>query len=235
VGQISHDIKGVLTGLDGGIYMVDSGMEKRDNERLVQGWEMVRRNVEKIRALTLNILYYAKDRQPEYRLCSPIKIVEDLAAQFDKKAAEAHVEIRQNLDPSAITLEADTRALQALLANLFDNALDACRADTEKAPHAICVGVNDEGETVLFTVSDDGAGMPPEAQEKAFTPFFSSKGIGGTGLGLYIANRIAAQHRGSITIISERGEGTTLAVRLPKRAPEGHGKKTAAQVPETKP
>ena len=63
VGSISHGIKGLLTGLDGGIYMVNSGFERDKPERVKKGWEMVQRNVDRIRSMVLDILYYAKDRE----------------------------------------------------------------------------------------------------------------------------------------------------------------------------
>ena len=63
VGSISHGIKGLLTGLDGGIYLVNSGFEKDRPERVTKGWEMVQRNVDRIRSMVLDILYYAKDRE----------------------------------------------------------------------------------------------------------------------------------------------------------------------------
>ena len=63
VGSISHGIKGLLTGLDGGIYMVNSGFERDKPERVEKGWAMVQRNVDRIRSMVLDILYYAKDRE----------------------------------------------------------------------------------------------------------------------------------------------------------------------------
>ncbi|OYV66672.1 MAG: hypothetical protein B7Z74_10730 [Deltaproteobacteria bacterium 21-66-5] len=217
VGEISHDIKGLLTGLDGGIYMVDTAMAKGDQERLALGWEMVRRNVERIRSLVLNILYYAKDREPDYRLCSPLKLAEEAMAPFEARAAESGIRLEQDLDPAAITLEADAKAVKALLTNLLENALHACLADAEKPEHRVGLRVAGEGDYVLFEISDNGVGMDREAREKAFAPFFSSKGADGTGLGLYIAKRIVSQHGGSITLDSELGRGTRFSVSIPKR------------------
>ena len=59
ISSISHGIKGLLTGLDGGIYLVNSGMEKKNPDRLKQGWEMVTRNIGRIRSMVLDLLYYA--------------------------------------------------------------------------------------------------------------------------------------------------------------------------------
>jgi signal transduction histidine kinase len=216
VGQIAHDVKGVLTGLDGGVYMVTTGMERQDRGRLEQGWEMVRRNVDRVRTLVLDILYYAKERELEYRLASPIRIVEDLIRAFQIRARESGVEVLADLDPSAIAFEADVRAVEAMLTNLLNNALDACRADPSGEARRVRVGVRDEDDVVAFEISDNGVGMDRETRERAFTPFFSSKGGKGTGLGLYIAHRIATQHGGTIDLSSTLGDGTTFTVHLPK-------------------
>jgi signal transduction histidine kinase len=221
VGQIAHDVKGVLTGLDGGVYMVTTGMNRNDRGRLEQGWEMVRRNVDRIRTLVLDILYYAKERDLEYRLASPIRIVEDLVAAAQARARDSGVEVAPDLDPAAIAFEVDVRAVEAMLTNLLNNALDACRADPSGERHRVRVGVRATDDEIVFDVADNGIGMDRETRERVFTPFFSSKGGKGTGLGLYIAHRIAAQHGGRIDLASRLGDGTTFTVHLPKGPMKG--------------
>ena len=61
--------------------------------------------------------------------------------------------------------------------------------------------------------------MDRETRDKAFTMFFSSKGMEGTGLGLFIAHRIATAHGGGIELESEAGVGTRFLVRLPRKRP----------------
>jgi signal transduction histidine kinase len=218
VGRIAHEIKGVLTGLDGGVYIVSTGMQRNDTHRLEQGWEMVRRNVDKVRTLVLDILYYAKDREPDYHLASPIKVAEEVVQRFESKAAEQGIEFASSFDPDAIRFQVDVRAVQALLTNLLENALDACRSEPTRERHTIEFAVRDEPEEAVFVISDDGVGMDSEAKQRAFTAFFSSKGSSGTGLGLHIAQRIASQHGGCIEVESELGRGTTFRVRIPKQA-----------------
>ncbi|MCG6961945.1 MAG: PAS domain-containing sensor histidine kinase [Acidobacteria bacterium] len=224
VGRIAHDIKGVLTGLDGGVYMVSTGMERRDQDRLDRGWQMVRRNVDRIRTLALDILYYAKDREPDCRLASPIKVLDTVLARLEPRAKEAGVSVQRDVDPEAIRFEVDVRAVEALLTNLADNALDACRIDEREDGHTVRMAVRDGAEEVLFVVEDNGVGMDSEGRAKAFTPFFSSKGSSGTGLGLYIAHRIAVQHGGGIDLDSELGRGTTFTVHLPKHSHRARAK-----------
>jgi PAS domain S-box-containing protein len=62
IGTISHGIKGLLNGLDGGIYLLNSGLQKNDRARIDKGWDMTLRNVRRIRTMVMDILYYAKDR-----------------------------------------------------------------------------------------------------------------------------------------------------------------------------
>jgi len=71
---------------------------------------------------------------------------------------------------------------------------------------------------VTFEVEDDGIGMDQETKERAFSLFFSSKGTG-TGLGLFISDKIARAHGGSIQLRSEAGVGTSFIVGLPRVRP----------------
>ena len=84
VGSISHGIKGLLTGLDGGIYLVNSGFAKNEPERVNKGWEMVQRNVDRIRSMVMDILYYAKDRELPLDDVNPAA----LFAELEQRPAE---------------------------------------------------------------------------------------------------------------------------------------------------
>jgi signal transduction histidine kinase len=68
--------------------------------------------------------------------------------------------------------------------------------------------------------------MDSETQNKIFTPFFSAKGEKGTGLGLFIANKIINQHGGKISVESTLGKGTRFTIRIPKIMPQAVKKKS---------
>ncbi|UCG52881.1 MAG: PAS domain-containing sensor histidine kinase [Candidatus Latescibacterota bacterium] len=217
IGSISHSIKGLLTGLDGGMYLVNSGLKSDNQERVKKGWEMVRRNVDRIRNTVLNILYYAKERQPHWE---PIPI-EDLANEvfslMEPKALEHGVNLAKDVHGNSGELEGDRLGLRSMLVNLLENSLDACRVDKKKTDHQVTLAVNGEPDRVRFEVADNGIGMDRETKEKMFSLFFSSKGMEGTGLGLFIANNIAAAHGGSIDVESEVDRGTRFTVHLSRK------------------
>jgi PAS domain S-box-containing protein len=216
ISSISHGIKGLLNGLNGGIYLVNAGLEKNNSARLKQGWEIVLRNVSRIRSMVLDILYYAKDREPNYEKIAANALIDEVYTVIHDKAADLKVEVIREPDNQAGTLEVDTKAVTALLINLAENSIDACRIDTRKQQHAIKLKSEGKEDSVLFVIEDNGIGMDRETREKAFTLFFSSKGNEGTGLGLFIANKIANAHGGVINLESEPGVGTRFLIDLPR-------------------
>ncbi len=220
IGSISHGIKGLLNSLDGGIYMLNTGLKKENQERVEKGWEMVQRNMARIRSMVLSILYYAKDRTPDWESISAPEVIEEVSAMMETRAGEQGFAFDRNFDKNAGNFEADAEAIRSLLVNLLENSLDACRIDKKKDTHRITVGLMGHTDHVRFEIQDDGIGMDRETREKAFSLFFSSKGASGTGLGLFIANRIAEAHGGSIELESEVSEGTRITVTIPRKRPK---------------
>ncbi len=220
ISTISHDLKGLLNGLDGGMYLVDTGLRKDDRARLDKGWEMVTRNVERIRSTVLDILYYAKDRQPDWQDVRAAEVLEEVRSVMAAKAQQHGIDFAARIGDGDDRLEADPMALRSLLVNLVDNSLDACRLDRKKPRHEVAVSVEGAADDVVFEIADNGIGMSREVQDKAFTLFFSSKGAGGTGLGLFIANKIVQAHGGRIELASEPDRGSRFRVVMPRRRPE---------------
>jgi signal transduction histidine kinase len=216
ISSISHGIKGLLNSLNGGIYLVNNGLAKDNPARLKQGWEIVLRNVSRIRSMVLDILYYAKDREPDYTSIAASALIDDICELVREKAQELEVELVKRIDDSTGAFEGDAKAILAMLVNLAENSLDACRLDSNKKNHRVTVGAMGGDDHIRFVIEDNGIGMDRETRENAFTLFFSSKGSEGTGLGLFIANKIAAAHGGRILLESERGAGSRFMVDLPR-------------------
>ena len=216
IGSVSHGLKGLLNGLAGGMYLVNTGFSKDNEGRVHKGWEIVERNVDRIRSMVSDILYYAKDREPNWETLSADTLARDVCSLVESKAKELDVKLDLAIDETPGDFEGDGQAIRSMLVNLLENSVDACRLDSSNVEHSVTLGVHGNMERVQFLVSDNGIGMDQETCEKAFTLFFSSKGSEGTGLGLFIANRIAEAHGGKITLESELGNGTQFTVMLPR-------------------
>ena len=219
ISSISHDLKGLLNGMDGGMYLVNSGLKTDNKKRLDTGWEMVQRNVERIRSTVLDILYYAKDRELDVQEVSVSDVVKEVCSVLDAKAATHDITFTTEINLADEIFEADRPALRSILVNMIDNSFDACRLDKQKPDHAVSLEVGGDDQEIRFTLTDNGLGMSQDVQEKAFTLFFSSKGSGGTGLGLFLAHKMVAAHGGRIELESEPGQGTRFVILIPRRQP----------------
>jgi len=217
ISSVSHGVKGLLNGLDGGMYLLKTGVAKENKARQEQGLEMVERNVDRIRSMVLNILYYAKERTPNLEPVECLPLAEEVVAIQRSRAEEMNVAVETDFEPESGEFDADRLAVRSLLINLLENSLDACRVDDKKSEHKVVFRCQGRSDSVVFELIDNGIGMDRETREKAFSLFFTSKGVKGTGLGLFIANKITTAHGGKLELESELGLGTRIAVHLPRK------------------
>jgi signal transduction histidine kinase len=114
--------------------------------------------------------------------------------------------------PADMMVEAYPEELGQVWTNLIVNA---CQAMNFKGD--LHIKATDKKDAILVQISDTGSGINPEAGDKIFQEFFSTKKIGeGSGLGLSIVKKIIDKHRGKIYFESEVGKGTTFFIELPK-------------------
>lgn len=220
IGSISHGIKGLLTGLDGGMYMLDTGFSTENHEKTKEGWEIVKIVTQRIRKMVMDILFYAKERDLNWENVDVLPFAENIALVVEQKAREQEIEFISDFDPSLGKVKIDSSLIHSALINILDNAIDACTNDLSGKQHKVIFGIKDSQDHILFNVYDNGIGMDSETKEKIFTLFYSSKGVGGTGLGLFIANQIIRQHSGTIRVNSVLGQGSQFSIELPKKTTE---------------
>jgi signal transduction histidine kinase len=220
ISSISHGIKGLLTGLDGGMYLLEKGFTQKNKGQIQEGWEIVKQMVEHIRKMVLDIIFYAKERDLKWEQIDALSFAEEIAKVFEPKIKNQGIAFEKDFDSKIGELEIDAGYVHSALLNILENAADACTRDKAKATHKIILSVKQDRDHILFTVTDNGVGMDPETCEKLFTPFFSLKGEKGTGLGLFIANKIIEQHGGEITVKSKLHQGTSFSIKMPKMQSE---------------
>ena len=220
ISSISHGIKGLLTGLDGGMYLLEKGFSQKSQDQITEGWEVVKQMVERIRKMVLDILYYAKERDLRWERIDALSFAEEVAKVVEPKIRSGGIEFEKNLDSKIGEFEINAGYVHSALLNILDNAVDACTKDTSKQKHTITLKVKQDDRHIIFDVADNGLGMDSDTSGKIFTPFFSLKGEKGTGLGLFISNKIIDQHGGEIIVKSKLGQGTLFRIKIPKMQSE---------------
>ncbi|MBW2256797.1 MAG: PAS domain-containing protein [Deltaproteobacteria bacterium] len=219
VAGMAHRTKNIIMGLEGGIFVVNDGLETDDRDAMEEGWRMVERNVSKVSRVVKDLLLCAKEREPDFRAnTSPPQIVREVHELYRDRMAAEDIEFVLDGDIADHQGTFDPDGIYSVVSNLVANALDACSFDTEGAhkQHRIVVHCGrDSSDAAIIEVSDNGAGIPDGLSDKVFQSFFSTKGTEGTGLGLLVVQKVVEECGGSITFTSQEGEGTTFRVVLP--------------------
>ena len=217
VASLSHSIKNILQGLRGGADAVELAVNKGSLDLAREGWPILSRNLDRIYALTLNMLTYSKQRTLDVELNSLHALIGEVAellqTQCDRKRVGLILDLADDVPP----IPFDANALHQALMNLMGNALEAV------APKVGVITVRtrylSEVHKTQIEVSDNGPGIPPNVREQVFQAFRTTKGQRGTGLGLAVTKKIIEEHDGQIELTSQIGEGTTVTINLPTDKP----------------
>ncbi len=128
--------------------------------------------------------------------------------RYDKRFRNVHLIPEIGLLPS---VRVNPDQIQQVFLNMMLNAIDAMPEGGE-----LTISMKQEGDMVVMSFCDTGAGIDDAVIDRIFDPFFTTKPVGkGTGLGLSICYGIIREHNGRISVKSKNGEGTTFTIRLP--------------------
>lgn len=233
VASLSHSIKNILQGIRGGADVVELGLRKDDLKIAKGGWDIFKRNLDRIVSLTSNMLAYSRHRKPEVELQKLQTVVEDCVELLRATAEARQVAIIVDIDPEMPPIGFDPSLMHQAVMNLLTNAVDAVEpgkgvvtvrasyrhlAPGTPASQALTAPLNPAQSGMawaILDVIDNGPGIPKGKQQWVFEPFNTTKGLRGTGLGLAVAKRVAEEHRGSISLESDEGRGSTFRMMVP--------------------
>jgi len=216
VGSLAHDLKGLLSGLDGGFYLMDSGLSKGDEERINKGREMAKRNIVRIKRAVSHLLYYVKDRNMDWQSLDAESIV--LSVRDILKPTAHHLKVRLSMKATAIDFEGDEFAVQSLLINLLEYALDACHLAGEVPLPSVSLKASEQEDAIIFHTLADGFLMPVDRCQRALDDLYSPIGGDRSHLKLFLARKLILQHRGSLQIepLAEKKQ-TRFIVQIPRK------------------
>jgi len=216
VAGLAHSIKNILMGLEGGKYIVSLGLAKDDKAMINQGWEMLERNFEKTTSLVKDFLSFSKGRLPELKMVKPADLVNEIIGLYKDIAAQSGISLKSDINDNIKSAPLDSAGIHTCLTNLVSNAIDACLMGVHKG-NEVLIRVFEERSQLIFEVKDNGSGLDNEIKKKIFTTFFTTKGGGGTGLGLLTTRKIVQEHGGKIIVDSQKGKGSKFKIIFPRK------------------
>ncbi|MCH2137132.1 MAG: ATP-binding protein [Phycisphaerales bacterium] len=196
VATVSHAIKNILQGLQGGAGALSLALEREDLSMALKAWPIVSRNLDRVSDLALNMLAYSRPRPVQRRLQSIEAIVSEVMLLLEEPFASHRAKLTNAGEGDLPPVPVDAAALHQALLNLVLNALQSIEA--RRGQVEISVGL--EPSHAWVAVDDNGPGVPEDQQASIMEPFASTRGQRGTGLGLAVTRRIARQHGGDLTV-----------------------------------
>jgi len=217
IGTISHDIKNLLTGLEGSVEMINSGLKNSDFQEIETGAGILNRSYQRIKSMIFSMLDYARNRAPDLVLANLNRVIADSVSIVKESFRDRDIKIIENYDRNVPESAMDPERIDRMVSNLLINAIDA--VEDGKGVITIKTEYRPETRIIEFEISDNGKGIPEDALEKIFDLFYSTKGSRGTGFGLAIVQKVVKEHDGNIYVRSQLKKGTTFTIQFPVRNP----------------
>jgi two-component system nitrogen regulation sensor histidine kinase NtrY len=140
-----------------------------------------------------------------------LNLLEELTMLHRKELGEKNIHLTISVYPEDLTLYADKNMIEQVIINLLKNAIQAFEEPDDRKIE-LRAFLNDKSRAVI-AIKDNGTGIDPEAVEKIFIPFFTTKKTG-SGIGLSLSRQIMRQHQGTLTVKSTVGKGTEFLMRF---------------------
>lgn len=203
--SISHEVRNGLTSAHGFLYLLkekETDNEKREYLRIALD------ELKRTETIIRDFLTFAKPTPKQLKEVEVDQLVKNTIILIEPLAKMNSIEIKKTLDPAKVI--GDEGMLQQSLINIFKNAIEAM-------PHGgtITIAVRSTAEQAIISVKDTGVGMSPDQIQRIGTPYFTTKGQQGTGLGMMVAYRVIHELNGKIEIDSTIGKGTEFRIVLP--------------------
>ena len=185
-----------------------NGLNERASSIMLQAMQTIHRRSKGLLDFVENYRKLTRIPVPMQQLFPVSSLFDDLRGLYPAGAISFSFSVR----PVDLRIYADRAMIEQVLINLLKNAVEACQE--RPYPEVRVNAFRREGVPVI-TVSDNGYGIVPEAMDKVFVPFFTTK-QGGSGIGLSVCRQIMNRHGGSISVISEEEKGTTFTLQFPQ-------------------
>jgi signal transduction histidine kinase len=206
--SIAHEINNPLMPIRNLLDEIVEDLEQNHVQFDRKAIKIIQESLERIRGIVSRLLEFARDTGPDMQLLDVSSLLEGIITLNRKFFQHAQIEVEADLPPLPGVYGSKDQLDQVFM-NLALNA----QAAMENGGKLVIAAWTD-GDHVVVEFTDSGCGIPAEAIDKIFDPFYSTK-PNGTGLGLFVSHGIIQGHHGTIEVRSSVGRGTTFTIRLP--------------------
>ncbi len=218
---LAHDFNNLLSPICGCVALLRASPGGvATTAETVEYLDVIEQASMKAAELTARMTAFCRTRELEGRIeqVDPNGVIQEVVALAHPRLRKpshgrgSSVCVRQELEAST-SVEGNPGELREIVLNLVLNALDAMPDGGE-----LTLGTSQDSDSVRLYVRDSGTGMSAEVRARCLSPFFSTKGARGTGMGLAMVNSITTRYGGRVEVESEQGKGSTFTLVLPKGA-----------------
>jgi PAS domain S-box-containing protein len=218
--HVTHEVRNPLSSIGLNAEMLEDWVRRQpESEDATQLCRAIGREIDRLTELTDEYLRFARLPRPEVRPLDLEAFLASMAAFLGPDLRGAGIDVRVEVDPDATEAWADPDQLRQAVLNLARNAKEAMPSG---GTLTLATSPGEDGATTVH-VRDEGVGIPEEARERIFDPFYSTK-LTGTGLGLALTQQIVQEHGGTLMLATEVNRGTDFGITLhppPTDAVEG--------------
>jgi signal transduction histidine kinase len=210
--EIAHEIRNPITIINLLMHSIQETPGHSDQTR--SDLMTIMNKLERINQIIEQTLSLSKTGELHLQRASLNKLLEDLVMFLNYKLSKAQIRVVPALDPKVPEIMMDPGQVQQVLLNLIVNAMQAMPQGGELRLKTRLTSDRKLGECVRCIVEDTGVGMTPDVIQRLFDPFYTTR-EGGTGLGLFISNKLIRRHNGNIRVKSSSGRGSVFTITLP--------------------
>lgn len=217
IGALTHELKTPMTAIIGfSDSLLTMPLSEEEKAEALEQIHRAAHRTERLSQKMMQLISLSGEELPDKKPVKLATLLHEADISMEEKIKQAGLSLRFEKETGLDILYGDADLLFSALTNLLDNAVKASSPGQE-----IVVKVKKEGQHLIFSVQDQGRGIPKEELPHLTRPFYRvdkarSRKLGGVGLGLALCQLIARAHGGGLSIESELGKGTTVSIKIPE-------------------
>lgn len=218
--SLSHHMKNVLQGVNGGAHLVETGLQANDLETIKAGWAIVNRNQSEISKMVNDMLMFGKPYDPHFAQADLNEVIKQVFNEIEPSLVRRNIQYDWSPTPEPVLLKLDPRGIHWALFNLINSCAAACHGLTH-GNIKVTVALSGDGN-VLIAIADNGQSVQENSVEDVFSPAPSDPDHSMNPVELAVSRKIIQGHSGEVKLKSSELGGNLFQIKLPLKQPSSN-------------